>query len=143
MKPFFTTFAFVKSMVSYLFPALLVCAYIATNMGFGVHTCGMDGSSTVKLLTGEALCSHEHDGGHDKHDDRCCHTLVYILDQVQEAISQINTKTNAPEVDLHTPFWTTSHLSGTLFGAVALTFDWVDLVRGPDGGTEAIVPLRL
>ncbi|MCL2727469.1 MAG: hypothetical protein FWD56_03710 [Bacteroidales bacterium] len=131
---------------------MLACAYIATSMGFGVHICSAEGSSQVKLLAGEAMCEHEHHSsshdhdhdhehkacGCDKHDGRCCHTLVYILDKAQNVANQI--KIDLPKTILDfIPGVEPNHLP-TFCPKNTLAF----YERGPGGGlTPLHTPLRL
>jgi len=143
-------FAPMKSAVSYLFSALLICVYMVTTMGFGVHICSTRGTSQVKLLAGEEMCVH--DGGHninhgqkacgcDEHDDdSCCHTLIYILDNAQDVANQI--KIDAPKVVLDVALQINFNIC-TLSDATDTAFYAANVVRGPGGGIDAITPLRL
>ncbi|MCL2502482.1 MAG: hypothetical protein FWE99_05055 [Bacteroidales bacterium] len=140
-----------KNLISYAFPPLLVCAYVAVTMGFALHVCAAEGSSKLLLMTGESPCHHQHTGDHeedhdhkdcgcDEHDDRCCHTLVYILDEAQNVMDYV--KINVPDA------WNTISLRASkdipvLYGSALPVLYTADIVRGPDGGLTSITPLRL
>ena len=124
-------------------------------MGFGVHICSTDGTSQVKLLAVEGMCVHEHvhvDGGDtfmehghkacgcDEHDDSCCHTLIYILDNAQDVASQITI--DAPKVVLDVAMQI-NYNDHIFCNAADAAFYAVNIVRGPGGGLDAITPLRL
>ena len=135
-------------MVSYLLPVLLICVYMATSMGIGVHTCSTEGSLQVKLLAGEEVCNHHHDQecdhehkacGCDAHDSRCCHTLVYRLDKDQDVVTKIEIDISKLSlgIALYTPFSNPSVCSHQTTPLHSIA----DIVCGPGGGQ--LTPLRL
>ena len=141
-----------KKVVLYIFSVLLMCSYMATNMGFGVHTCTMDGTSKVMLPAGEDMCNHEHSNAHeadhehkecscDKHDNHCCYTLVYILDKAHHMA--YNVKIEVPAVVCDGAFLSTTEEFRTLFDETVVALHAVDIARGPGGGLFAFAPLRL
>jgi len=143
-----------KTVVFYMFSVLMCCAYLATNMGFGVHTCSADGSMQVKLLAGEVVCTHAHqDGEHDhdhdfihehkecgcdEHDGSCCHTLVYILDKAQNVAHQV--KIDVPKIVLDFTSGVESKDVPVICHNNLFAFE----ERGPGGGLAPLrTPLRL
>jgi|GEM_PF-2437752 len=134
-----------------------VCVYMTMNMGFGVHRCSKDGTSKIMLLTREMPCSCNHhdkeqdNGGRseccrnsnkqDEPDDRCCETLLCVLDTEQ-------TVAECVQVEAQTPVWTvapqTTAKDLCIFCQSTTTaFHAAGIVLGPDGGLDSIIPLRL
>ena len=131
-----------KSVVSYLFFPLWVCMYMTATMGFGLHFCDVEGSSKLLLMAGESPCHHnQHENEEEeRHDDRCCHTLVYVLDEAQNCSDYV--KLDAPEVVDIAPL--RSFMTIPVLSALSLCAFYVaDIVYGPGGGLALVAPLRL
>ena len=128
-----------KSVVSYLLAPLLLCAYLAATVGFEVHSCTVEGSSKLRLMTGQSPCQHNDCGCHT-HDDRCCQTSVYVIDDDQNTADYTKIVVLAFVLviawhntfsDIYIPYDTT-----------ALDIDAYTIVFGPGGGLSAFAPLR-
>ena len=97
-----------KNVISYIFSYMLICTYMVTNLGFGIHSCTNDGSSKVVLLFGEELCHHvaavtnRGDRGQgecscaENHCKHCCDTRVYVVDDAHYNIDNIHIELQIP-----------------------------------------------
>jgi hypothetical protein len=126
------------------------------NMGFTVHTCFKDNTSSVVFLVDETPCTCTHHAEQDKEnipeccckpdiqeepDDQCCDTFLYVLDTAQSIGDYL-------EVEAPVAVWTiapqtTSNHLHILYETTATAFHAATIVRGPDGGLASITPLRL
>ena len=81
------------------FCILMIGTYITGSAGLSVHRCLHDGSINLLLLSGSSSCQSVHDnepGYHEgrcqHHDDNCCSTLVFMVDDpvmsAQELLSE-------------------------------------------------------
>jgi len=138
----------------------VVCVYITMNVGYGMHNCSKDGTSKVMLLTQEKPCSCNH---HDKEpdnddlpeccrnagqpdepdepDDRCCETLIYILDTEQTVADCIQVKVPVA-VWAVVPQIINNDLC-VLYESTLVAFHVAGIALGPNGGLDSITPLRL
>jgi len=140
-------------MASNIFLSALVCVYLSANLGFGEHSCIMEGSSQIELLIGQTLCNHKdshnlgqnHQSGETcdgcKHDDRCCHTNIYTIDTDQNTVDNITIV--IPTIVLDVPFRITSNDLDAFYRLASLAFHTADDAYGPDWGLSTFAPLRL
>ncbi len=66
----------------------LLCTYIFSYMGIGIHTCSAEGVSHLVILTGDISCEtvhhHHHDDEHHHHDG-CCDTEIIVISDAQDS----------------------------------------------------------
>ena len=127
-----------KCLASYLFTPLLLCAYLAATIGFEVHSCTVEGSCKMRLMTGQSPCQHECNCF--THDDQCCQTSVYVMDDEQNIADY--TKIVVPTVVLDIVWHNTFSNSETLYDTAAFVMCTATIAFGPCRGLSALVPLR-
>lgn len=97
---FITTFAPMRNFVKGVILMAVALLYIVSTMGYGVHSCTVDGTAEVIMLFGETPCEsahseQEHSNSQNcsgsctsecHHSDNCCSTNVYVVTQDQNIL---------------------------------------------------------
>lgn len=81
----------IKKAYTYAFSILIIAVYLLSSVGFSIHKCSCEGTSSISILIGNADCEHLHahinlsHDGHEhhscqhEHHDGCCSTEVLVL----------------------------------------------------------------
>lgn len=66
----------------------LLCTYILSYMGIGIHNCSEEGVSHLVLLAGDISCEsvhhHHHEDEHHHHAG-CCTTEILVITDAQDS----------------------------------------------------------
>ena len=138
-----------KSVASYCSLSLLLCAYMAANMGIEVHSCTLEGSSKIMLMAGQSPCKHGCCCTDDckceslceciEHNEQCCHTQVYIIQDDQNTVDDV--KVVVPLSVLNIVYYTVCEID-TFHNLAAFDLYAATIVFGPGRGLSTCAPLR-
>ena len=89
----------IKRGLTYISSVLLITIYLLSYIGFAVHKCSCEGSTSISVLIGNPscehlhahislsndhkCCEHSHECSHN-HQDGCCTTEVLVLTSDQD-----------------------------------------------------------
>jgi hypothetical protein len=95
----------IKRIYIYIFSTLLIALYLLSYVGFAVHKCSCEGSTSISLLVGNPSCEHLHahislyDNSQcdehihhcaHNHHDKCCTTEVLVLTSDQDTPESVD-----------------------------------------------------
>ena len=146
------TFATMKKTISYPVSVCAVFVYLITNMGFGVHRCEEEDSSTVVALIGGSLCHHTSSGALEEHHDyegchgvnghcdHCCSTLIYMIDDEHFNVDSVVVEPLFPVLEVALPIMPL--YPSLLYETDTLVWSAATIVFGPGGGHSVHNPQR-